>query len=449
MPEHPSPAVRVPHVKQRALWIQLFVRSAAALPLVALLLLTTGCASAPREGQPEPDEDEGMLEPIGEGPPSIRGAIVNFFKPQPLGDPEVVAESVFAAEPLESVRTSRRVKVYFGTLRRPTNPPDKKPWFTGAVNPKPDPMTYGSCWVSIPKSHKVNQVEKASVLEEYLLGIDPDDASRFVVLYQPRIMSRDVFGASVGGEIRRRQAGDKTLLVFIHGYNSTFDSAASRLAVLAYDMNYNGVPVLFSWPSVGNPLRYLKDGDQIKTAYDEFPAFLEQLSKVAREAGAERVNILAHSMGNRVLVEGMKRLAAQGRTGVVNEIVMAAPDVAREELEKGDTWNSIRRVADRVTLYTSNNDLALDASEFLDRPRLGQVPNPPGHPYVAEGMDTVDVAETDFKFLSLNHTYFGAEKLIDDVRDVLEMRLAPDSWQRRLKTRAWVGPLPVWTFAGW
>jgi esterase/lipase superfamily enzyme len=40
-------------------------------------------------------------------------------------------------------------------------------------------------------------------------------------------------------------------LVFVHGYNVTFETAARRTAQLAYDLNFRGVPLMYSWPSKG------------------------------------------------------------------------------------------------------------------------------------------------------------------------------------------------------
>ena len=42
-------------------------------------------------------------------------------------------------------------------------------------------------------------------------------------------------------------------MIFIHGYNTSFDSAVYRATQIAHDSGYPGTPVLFSWASGGRP----------------------------------------------------------------------------------------------------------------------------------------------------------------------------------------------------
>ena len=40
-------------------------------------------------------------------------------------------------------------------------------------------------------------------------------------------------------------------LVFVHGFNTTFDNALFRTAQIAYDLKFDGAPFVYSWPSQG------------------------------------------------------------------------------------------------------------------------------------------------------------------------------------------------------
>ena len=40
-------------------------------------------------------------------------------------------------------------------------------------------------------------------------------------------------------------------LIFVHGFNVSFDNALFRAAQIAYDLNFDGPGVSFSWPSRG------------------------------------------------------------------------------------------------------------------------------------------------------------------------------------------------------
>ena len=56
----------------------------------------------------------------------------------------------------------------------------------------------------------------------------------------------------------------KALLVYVHGYNMSFDETATRAAQLAYDLDFPGLPFFFSWPSAGKLLGYLRDADSAR-----------------------------------------------------------------------------------------------------------------------------------------------------------------------------------------
>ncbi|WP_163284658.1 alpha/beta hydrolase, partial [Enterobacter hormaechei] len=49
------------------------------------------------------------------------------------------------------------------------------------------------------------------------------------------------------------------VIVFVHGYNTSFDDAVYRLAQIVNDSNYPGTPVLFSWASGASTTSYVYD----------------------------------------------------------------------------------------------------------------------------------------------------------------------------------------------
>ena len=93
--------------------------------------------------------------------------------------------------------------------------------------------------------------------------------------------------------------------MFIHGFNVSFGLAARRTAQLSYDLKFQGVSMLYSWPSQGKLAAYTSDEDKILWTRPRLQAFL---TLVATELGVAGVHIIAHSMGNRALVEVLKDL---------------------------------------------------------------------------------------------------------------------------------------------
>lgn len=46
-----------------------------------------------------------------------------------------------------------------------------------------------------------------------------------------------------------RKTGKAEAFVFVHGFNVPFHEAAKRTAQMAFDMHFEGLPILYSWPS--------------------------------------------------------------------------------------------------------------------------------------------------------------------------------------------------------
>ncbi len=142
----------------------------------------------------------------------------------------------------------------------------------------------------------------------------------------------------------------------------------------------------YSWPSAGSLWGYNKDEETVQAsviyAVEFIKAFIEK-------SGSSKVHILAHSMGNRLMLRVMEKLADMKlERKPVGQIIMAAPDVHRMILKQGVPH--LHSAAERTTLYISPNDKAISLSGFLHgEARLGYYPPPT----VVEGLDTVLVGK--------------------------------------------------------
>jgi esterase/lipase superfamily enzyme len=323
------------------------------------------------------------------------------------------------------------IKLYYATDRVWTGSVRQPKWFGPDWNQEKGHLTYGTCEVSIPVAvHKTGEVEKPSIMRLELT----ENPEKHVIVGNPTHLPKGTFFSALDNEVRQRD--HKEIVVFIHGFNNTFDDAASRLAVLDYDLDFDGVPVLYSWSSVGGGLvgvrNYAHDEESVKLTFRPLTDFLASVEQTGRAAGARRISVIAHSMGNRALVAAMQALAA--RTGdkiYFDEVVMAAPDIPRKGFD--EEWPEMRGTsggpAKRVTLYASSEDRALWSSQVVHRyRRIGE--GGPGL-LLLPGLDTIDASGCDFSWLSLNHTYFGGQRVLPDLRDLIRKGLSPA--QRRLR----------------
>lgn len=290
------------------------------------------------------------------------------------------------------------VKVFYGTDRLPTG--DLKPaLFYGNVR---GDLRYGYLNVTIPKIHKEAELETQPRWAEYTFAVnDASSRRRYVLLDQVTPLAKGDFVRALQQQIK--DAPSKDVFIFVHGYNNTFEDAARRAAQMAYDLDFDGTPIVYSWPSRGSTMAYFADEATVQVSGDKVAEFLDT---IVTQSGAERIHLLAHSMGNRALIEALKTFLAnrgpQNRQRVFGQIVFTAPDVDRDyfigaiKLLKGS--------AERVTLYASGNDYALRSSQFFhDAPRAGTA----GDVIIKlAGLDTIDMSAVPAD--ALGHSYFAA-----------------------------------------
>ena len=157
------------------------------------------------------------------------------------------------------------------------------------------------------------------------------------------------------------------VLVFIHGYNTSFDYAVMVLAQVTHDIQFSGPPLAFSWPSIGSALRYDDDEANALNSVGAFTDTLQNLIDVqlAQPKNLQgRIHVIAHSLGNRVALRALQTLHNRLRAGYkpFGEVILAAPDVSVSEFAL--RLPAAQSRSDRVTLYFCPDDWALLASQI-------------------------------------------------------------------------------------
>ena len=267
-------------------------------------------------------------------------------------------------------------------------------------------LELGRALVTVPRAHQVPQIERPwamhlPFIEAKIAGID-EDPKRHFTMREIKVLSREQFLAEVAERLQSSQSFKDHAVVFVHGYNTAFDYAVYRTAQIAYDLKFDGVPFLFSWPSVGKLARlHLRSR---KRRPDR--AVPEGIPGDGRERHRrEEASVIAHSMGNLPLLAARKDLMAAGRAGIaINQIILAAPDVDRDIF--AISWPSLRRFGHGVTLYGSANDHAPPPRGGSPAVYRAPVTFRNG-PLVLSGIDTIDVTATGTDVLALNHSCYA------------------------------------------
>jgi esterase/lipase superfamily enzyme len=305
--------------------------------------------------------------------------------------------------------------VWYGTDRAPLDPANPAAGFGTA---RADSVSYGTCAVNIPRSHKFGSLG-SSWWKRLLRG--QDDRLK---LEQVTALASARFWQAVGEELQRWDEDERQALVYVHGFNVEFSEAALRAAQIGFDLKVPGVMAFFSWPSRGAPDKYPADEATIETSE---AAIAEFLVRFANDVGARRVHVLAHSMGNRGLLRAMQRIQAEAAArsrAKFGQIILAAPDVDARLFK--DLARLYPSWSERTTLYASPGDRAVGLSRWLhDAARAGFTPPVT----VVPGIDTVEVPDLDLDLLG--HSYYAeAEGVLHDMFDLLRRNADPDDRQQ-------------------
>jgi len=287
------------------------------------------------------------------------------------------------------------------------------------------PLHLGYCDVTIPPSHTRGRLESPSWIRMewkqderkhvILQSIKPDDESSFFKNLASRLNSSPTNEA----------------LVFIHGYNVPFADAVRRTAQLHHDLAFPGAPICYSWPSTGTLMGYSQDEAAVGWTVAHLEKFLVDIHE---KSGAQKIHLIAHSMGNRALVGALERLVLRDTASQkwLGQIVMAAPDIDSGELSNRYIPTIANKV-ERITLYSSQNDKALLASATLHGATRAGYQD--ASQLLFQGVETIDVSSIDTGLLG--HSYYGEHPdLIKDLQALIELN-------RPAKLRDWLSPIQV------
>ena len=259
--------------------------------------------------------------------------------------------------------------VHFATNRVLTGPAEQVTSYSAsAVSPSdPTAVTYGTAFV-----------EDA--------GLDADTVGAIKSINNVR---QGQFSESAKGDL---SDPGRNLLVFIHGFDNTFENAITRAAFNQQWLEQSGVSaastavVAFSWPSAGKlisaplPDKAYRD-DQRSAGQSGLPlmtffANLQPLIDAARLKG-NRVFLLAHSMGNWALQAAVESwfVHGNGDAFLFDEAFLAAADEVHNTF--GATppgrLSGLSRLAKRISIYSSQRDEVLKLSSKVNLVRrLGQ-----------------------------------------------------------------------------
>jgi esterase/lipase superfamily enzyme len=327
-------------------------------------------------------------------------------------EPEMVPPDGVAEEAIPNKEFSE-VPVYFATDRKRTAALEPEDRFGAERNPEGDHLEYGRSIITIPKNHQTGVVERPAWWRFEFR----EDPKKHVTMLEPVLFD----AASFYGEIRKSTAAapSKELFLFIHGFNVTYGDAMRRTGQISYDLGFGGVSFCYSWPSQGDFTKYPVDKE---TSEWTIPHLTKVLTDLQKETQFEKVHVIAHSMGTRVLSYALRNAKDAGFNLDLNNVILAAPDIDAD-IFREQILPKIKPSARRLTMYASSGDQALNLStQFNGSRRLGLSGD--GMVVIPEMMDTVDASGIDTSLIG--HSYYGSQgPVVTDLFKLLIKGLIP------------------------
>jgi len=294
-------------------------------------------------------------------------------------------------------RPMRKLPVYYATNRNVEKRSSTKANRFG--NKVSGELSYGTVLVNIPSEsyHKRGQLELPGRNIFGWQKVGESDKHFFIETLNS--LSESLFLKSAVGE--------DDILLFVHGYNNSFKDAALRFAQVHHDLQFPGKPVFFSWPSAGGLDNYGDDEQAAAASSAAFAKVITTLLKGISESSNPdaKIHLIAHSMGNRVVLKGLYQLDQSTPEGqqLLGHVVLAAPDVGARKFAEYFPAMGSRSMT--VSMYSNPNDLALKAS------RVKHVESRAGEgPFFLDLLNNIDSRKADTSILG--HGYFSSEDLL-------------------------------------
>src|SRR5215510_10660290 len=231
-------------------------------------------------------------------------------------------------------------------------------------------LNFAKFTIAIPPSHQPGNIEWPEGA--------PDPRVSFATTDQAVLTTTEFRKAVALPPQSSRQARKNNVLIFVHGYNNNFQESLYRLAQIDADAGFNGIPVLFAWPSQGDVAGYGADKEAAAHSRDYL---IELLTMVTSSSQVGEIMVVAHSMGCMVTAEALRELRTSRRDRVIarlGRVVLAAPDIDVDVFQS--QVQAIGPLNPPLTVLVSKDDAALRLSSFIagSRTRAGalDVENP-------------------------------------------------------------------------
>jgi esterase/lipase superfamily enzyme len=165
------------------------------------------------------------------------------------------------------------------------------------------------------------------------------------------------------GDLLGEATSARDVLIYVHGFNQTFETAALDAARLSDGIRFQGETMVFAWPSKAKLFDYGYDRESAMWSRDALERILDGLM-ASRNIG--RIHIVAHSIGTMLTTEALRQLYARHGDATaerIGAVVFASPDIDMDVF--ASSVERIGSLASKVTVIVATNDRALAVSGWI------------------------------------------------------------------------------------
>jgi esterase/lipase superfamily enzyme len=237
---------------------------------------------------------------------------------------------------LDASEISANPTLLVATNRKPVNGAHASPWF----GPERSTLSIARAKLTPPGAGRFS-----------LASVGLDDWRLDAI--EPVAQIDDLMGPS---------SGPRDMLIYVHGFNQTFETAALDAARLSDGISFHGDTMVFSWPSKASLLDYGYDRESAMWSRDALERVLSGLMSPA----VGHLHIVAHSIGTMLTMEALRQLYAHQGDSVADRlgaVVFASPDIDMDVF--ASSVAHIGPLGRNITVLTATNDRALALSRWM------------------------------------------------------------------------------------
>ena len=292
--------------------------------------------------------------------------------------------------------------------------------------------------------------------------IAPDGVRRVTAVVEAYEKATHQLQAEIAS--RLAVARRKEVVLFVHGYHTSFEHAALTMGELCHFLGRDFVCGIFTWPAGGRRGSLFGYGFDRESSEYAVEDLLKLIRIVGRTPGVERIHLIGHSRGTDTLTSALAALSVEAyglqsspdREYRIGNVVLVAPDldgdVAVSKIfkvfsdpdlpfgGKADPGALIPAASGlRVTLYVSPDDKALATASWLmgSIARLGRVNSKmfnAAQIAALAALGAIDIIQVRGRTDFFGHSYLASNPQVSaDIIALLRYDLRPNEPGRSLE----------------